>query len=201
MKAVANIMQIEEQFFREINSMAGRFELIDWAMITLSSPNTWIIVGLSAFLIILLKRNQKVMDLFISTLIALAAADLTSFRIIKPLFARERPCRILEDVNLILNHCGGSYGFTSNHAANAFAVWAILASKLGLRSAWSLLALTLASSVALSRVYLGVHFWGDILGGAALGIITAAVVQRLRVETVSSAISQRLFAYLPSSGK
>lgn len=181
--------------------MAGRFELIDWVMITLSSPNTWIIVGLSAFFIILLKRNQKVMGLFISTLIALTAADLTSFRIIKPLFARERPCRILEDVHLILNHCGGSYGFTSNHAANAFAVWAILASNLGLRSAWSQLALTLASSVALSRIYLGVHFWGDVLGGAALGIITAAAIQRLRVDALSGALSQKLFAYLPSSGK
>jgi undecaprenyl-diphosphatase len=194
-------MDMEEQFFREINSMAGRFAIIDNAMITLSNSNTWIVVGLSAFVIISFKRSEWLMSVLFSAVLALACADLTSFRIVKPLVARERPCRILDGVNLILNHCGGSYGFTSNHAANAFAVWAVLAMNFGLRSPWSLVGITLASSIAVSRVYLGVHFWGDVLGGAVLGVIIAMILMRFGAARFSGALSRKLLSHLPSSGK
>lgn len=196
-----NFMEMEEQFFREINSMAGRFAIIDNVMITLSNANTWIVVGLSAFVIISLKRSEWLMTVLFSAILALACADLTSFRIVKPLVARERPCRILDGVNLLLNHCGGSYGFTSNHAANAFAVWAVLAMSFGLRSTWSLIGITLASSIAVSRVYLGVHFWGDVLGGAVLGVVLALILMRIGASRLCSALSRKLFSYLPSSGK
>jgi undecaprenyl-diphosphatase len=194
-------MELEEQFFREINSMAGRFAVIDEVMIALSSPNTWIAVGLAAFVIVSMKRSEWLMSVFFTAILALACADLTSFRIIKPLVARERPCRILDGVNMVLNHCGGSYGFTSNHAANAFAVWAVLATSFGLRSPWSLIGITLASAVAVSRVYLGVHFWGDVLGGAVLGVLITIILMRVGASRICAALSRKLVSHLPSSGK
>lgn len=194
-------MEIEIQLFREINSLAGRFEFIDGLMIMLSSPKTWVVVSLSAFVMIAVKRSEWLMGVFFSALITLSCADLTSFRVIKPLIARERPCRMLDDVQLILNHCGGSYGFTSNHATNAFAVWAIVAINFGVRSTWSLIGITLASAVGISRVYLGVHFWGDVLGGAVIGAIVALLLTRLGLHSFCATISRRLISYLPSFGK
>jgi undecaprenyl-diphosphatase len=194
-------MDIENQLFLEMNSLAGRFDVIDSVMIALSSAYTWIFFGFSLLVIISLRRQEQVLAAYIQASLALACSDFVSFRIIKPLIARERPCRILDDVVLVLNHCGGSYGFTSNHAANAFAVWASIAICFGSRSTWSLLGITLASAVAISRVYLGVHYWGDILGGALLGVLLAIMLGRLGLGTFSNTAAKSYFRYFPSSGK
>jgi undecaprenyl-diphosphatase len=76
--------------------------------------------------------------------------------------------------------CGGAFGFVSSHAANSFAlagfVWFLLRqyySKIG----WILF--LWASGVAYSRVYLGVHYPGDILGGALLGLAVSWLVWQL----------------------
>jgi membrane-associated phospholipid phosphatase len=67
----------------------------------------------------------------------------------------------------------GSPSFPSGHAMSAFAVATAIA-LLAPRLRWPVLAL--ASVIAFSRVYLGVHFWIDVLAGAALGIAIGAVI-------------------------
>lgn len=76
----------------------------------------------------------------------------------------------------------GGYGLPSGHAQQATAFWAALAAKL--RGPWVRLGATMVPLVALSRVYLGVHFVGDVLAGAALGLGAAGIglaVERLEV--------------------
>jgi membrane-associated phospholipid phosphatase len=67
----------------------------------------------------------------------------------------------------------GSPSFPSGHAMSAFAVATAIA-LLAPRLRWPVLAL--ASVIAFSRVYLGVHFWLDVLTGAALGMTIGAVI-------------------------
>lgn len=195
------LMQVEELMFRWLNSQAGRFKLLDNLMATLSSPYTWIVVGLAILFAALVKRHQFITSAFISSIFALAVSDIVSFHVVKQLVARERPCRFLEDVTLILDHCGGSYGFTSNHAANAFAVWSTVMLHFGLRSPMSLLSIWLATLVAMSRVYLGVHFWGDILGGAVLGALVGIGLFRAGLPRLSDYLAKKIIDYFPSFGK
>jgi membrane-associated phospholipid phosphatase len=61
-----------------------------------------------------------------------------------------------------------SYGLPSGHAQNGLAVWGFLAEHMKRRWAW-IAALALVGLISLSRVYLGVHFPGDVLGGWVAG--------------------------------
>lgn len=106
-------------------------------------------------------------------------ADRVSVLCFKEVFCRLRPCHALDNVflvklkgfSLVYDHCGGQYGFISSHAANVFS----LSTALGLyfhRSRPLLPLLFLwASLVGYSRIYCGVHYLGDILGGSIVGIL------------------------------
>jgi undecaprenyl-diphosphatase len=72
------------------------------------------------------------------------------------------------------------YGFVSSHAANSFALasFTILIIR---NKYYSVFIILWASLVSYSRIYLGVHYPGDILGGAILGIVLGFIVYRLLV--------------------
>ncbi len=85
----------------------------------------------------------------------------------KEFFERARPCNALSDVLTPLG-CTGSYSFPSNHAINNFAAAAFF-SKLFPK--YKIILFVSASLVAISRVYLGLHYPSDIIAGAAIGMI------------------------------
>jgi undecaprenyl-diphosphatase len=108
------------------------------------------------------------------TLVAVALADWTSMAI-RALVDRPRPpLRYPEPKTLVpLPHDGS---FPSGHAATSFAAATMLS------FAFPKLApalLILASAVAFSRVYVGVHYPLDVIGGAALGVLVATALRRL----------------------
>ena len=86
--------------------------------------------------------------------------------ILKPLFARPRPCDIRPEMLTLVARPHG-WSFPSGHTASAFAAAFALClqnRKLGVP------ALVLAAFIAFTRLYLYVHFPTDVLGGAVLGI-------------------------------
>lgn len=127
-------------------------------------------------------------------ILTIVLTDQLSASVLKPWVARFRPCRpeagLDFAVHMVRGHCGGKFGFVSSHAANFFGM-ATFISLFFRTKAWVLPSFLLAALAAYSRVYLGVHYPGDVLGGALLGMLmgsfTAWLVQltsaRLGLET------------------
>jgi undecaprenyl-diphosphatase len=106
----------------------------------------------------------------------ITASDQLASGVIKPLVQRPRPCHVPElegKLHLVDGNCGGPYGFVSSHAANTFALatflWLLFSRRHG-RAGWYPM-FAWAAVVSYSRIYLGVHYPGDILCAALLGIV------------------------------
>ena len=108
------------------------------------------------------------------TFVAVALADWTSMAI-RALVDRPRPpLRYPEPKTLVpLPHDGS---FPSGHAATSFAAATMLSFAF---PAFAPALLILAAAVAFSRVYVGVHYPLDVIGGAALGVLVATALRRL----------------------
>ncbi len=112
-------------------------------------------------------RRVAVYSAVIASVIALGIAVLISSNYDHP-----RPFMNRGDVVLLLPH-GADSGFPSDHTTVAFA----LAAAMGLyRPRFGIVLLLMASLIAFSRVYVGVHYPGDVAGGALIGIGVAIAV-------------------------
>lgn len=123
--------------------------------------------------------------------LVVAASDVTSSYILKNIFQRLRPCRLDELkplINMFGQRCGGKFGFVSSHAANAYALVSFTHLALELKGKWTLVLWILPIIVGYSRIYLGVHYPGDIIGGWIVGVCWGLglgfVFKHLRRETI-----------------
>lgn len=127
-------------------------------------------VFIAAFLVLNFKRRGWI--LLFGFVLATGLSDFTSSTLVKKNVQRIRPCNdpaMLEKIHTRVP-CGSGFSFTSSHAANHFAAAVFLIGIFGGRLRWlGPLALTWAGLIAFSQVYVGVHYPGDILFGAALG--------------------------------
>lgn len=102
-------------------------------------------------------------------LLVIIIGDQVNSSFIKEVVGRIRPCRVLPDVRLLVG-CGAGKSFPSTHAVNNFAAAVIFG--YFYRSARPYL-FGYATVVAYTRVYCGVHYPSDVLGGAVLGMLLA----------------------------
>ncbi len=132
---------------------------------TITDVNNWFITYILLVAILFKYGGRKGRIALVLALVMVAAADQFGYRILKENIGRIRPCDALTDI-LTPHGKSGSYSFPSNHALNNFAVAVFFSS---LYPQFTVVLFIVASLIAVSRVYLGVHYPSDIIGGAIIG--------------------------------
>jgi len=121
----------------------------------------------TCLVLLLWKGDRRLRFAVLFSLITVTICDQLSSSIIKPLIERPRPCWDME-VHLLVN-CGAGFSMPSSHAANLFGQAYFFRTVAPISARYLI---PLAIFVALSRVFVGVHYPADILIGAALGTLS-----------------------------
>lgn len=173
------LMDIDAEALLAVNGMYSSFQDALWWMVSTKWSSALLVLSL---LWILIHKNRR-HALLVLAMVALAVllADQVSSGLIKHLVERLRPTHdpSLENaVHIVNGYRGGMYGFVSSHAANFFAIATLVSFIMRHRLVvialygWGL-------AQCYSRMYLGVHYPGDILGGIIVGVLAGWLVWRL----------------------
>lgn len=188
------LIHIDQQWLLAINGWHS--EWADVLMWYISKSTTWLplyalLVGLIVYRFGILSpslcregrrgswriRLLRVLIILAGFAVAVGLSDFVSSGIIKPWVCRLRPTHepaLAGMLHLVNGYTGGMYGFVSSHAANTMAC-ALLFSLL-YRNKYATVALMLWVALnSYSRMYLGVHYPGDIIGGLLVGTLIAGL--------------------------
>jgi len=167
-----NLQKIDEYFFRLINS-AG-WEQMDGMMILISSKWFWIPLYIYILYLIYKRFSDQFLKILLGLGLLIFLADFGSVHLFKEVFERARPCHFLDGIRVV-DGCGGPFGFISSHASNSFAIAFFMALLFRNFSGFAVL-FSWAVIIGFSRIYLGVHYPFDILGGMFWGLFVSLLV-------------------------
>jgi undecaprenyl-diphosphatase len=194
------IIQFDKQLLLMVNGSDSVF--LDYVVLTLTNAKTWIPLYLSLFYVVVMTHKPNWRDI----LLILGAAGLCVLlagtvddSIVKPLVARWRPTHDPEIgmlVDVVNDYRGGNYGFFSAHASNTFSI-ALFFSLLMRHRLFVIFMVCWSLINCWTRLYLGVHYPGDITVGLIWGAIVGYSVYRLYCRITIPARYDMKHLYVP----
>jgi len=183
---------LDKQLFLLLNSFHSRF--FDVVMWYASDKLIWLPLYFILIYLIARKYGWETFAVLLTLAVLISLSDQVS-GFIKDTVMRLRPSHepeLLDQVRNLRGYVGGNYGFVSAHAANSFAFAYFVYKFLNLRYTilgpglfiWALI-------VSYSRIYLGVHYPGDIIAGAVLGLALAFLITTLYKRVINSFCNSR----------
>ena len=177
MEFLQNIMEWDKELFLYLNSFYNGFW--DTIMLMITRKETWFpFFAIILFYIVKNYRSKSLLIIIFLVLLIVAADQLSG--LMKITFQRFRPVHEPAIEYLVHNvlRKGGLYGFVSSHAANSFAI-VVFTSRIFKNRSYFFLVLFWALIFCYSRIYSGVHYPLDILGGAILGAVIGIMLYKL----------------------
>lgn len=172
------LVTLDHQITIFLNQLGSEQMDAFWLWITEASSWYWM-YGACILLFFILDRAWGFVALA-ATLITFGLSDWISVHAFKDVFERLRPCHqegVMEYIRLVPEGCGGSFGFVSSHAANTFGLAVFFSRYFKPYVSWAPYFFGVYCVLnAASRVYLGVHYFGDVLGGAILGTLIGSMM-------------------------
>ena len=169
--------KIDTSLFHFLNGSISN-PLFDLIMPIITDQDLWVIPILLLIGWLIIKGGKRGRIAVGALILAFLLTDIIAAQIIKPYFGRLRPSHAMtESINLLVSK-GGKFSFVSNHAANSFCLATILSYFF---SQWKNKLYVLSGVIAFSRVYVGVHYPGDIIFGGLFGYGMAWMVLSLWV--------------------
>jgi undecaprenyl-diphosphatase len=166
--------QLDTTFFLFLNTLFST-TILNYFFVAITDARFWIIPGLFAAALFVIKGRQYAVTVLCLAIITVAISDPVSSQIVKPIFNRHRPCHpdtTIQGAHFLLGF-KNSGSFPSSHATNMFAQAMLFT--LFYRARWPIF-FGFASLIGFSRIYVGVHYPGDVLGGAVLGVTIGFMV-------------------------
>lgn len=168
-----NLVELDQNLFLYLNNLG----VSSWDSFWLFITNKWSSIPLYLVLLFLLYKNlglQKTIITLLVVALMITITDQLSYAV-KHAVMRLRPCGepSLEGLGRFVAKCG-SYGYFSGHATSSFALATFLGLVLKKHVKYLFTGLIFwAFFVSYSRIYVGVHYPGDVLTGMLVGILVA----------------------------
>ena len=193
------LIHLDKELLLWLNGSDSLF--MDSLIMTLTNAKTWIPLYLSLFYVVL-KSNATVKDILL-VMVAAGACVLLSGTIddtiVKPLVARWRPGHDPEIgmlVDTVDGYRGGKYGFFSAHASNTFSI-AVFFSLLMRQRLFTVFMVSYSLINCYTRMYLGVHYPGDITVGLLWGGLVGWCVYKGYCRLTRPAVYTRQLCDIP----
>jgi undecaprenyl-diphosphatase len=180
MSIIEQLNSWDTSLFLLLNGIhAPATDLIMW---WISKPHTWLPLYLLLLYFLFSKKGWKfTLIILVSVALLILVSDQLSVHLFKNVFQRLRPSNnpeIREFVHIVKGYRGGDFGFISSHASNFFSTAIFLLHIFRLKW-YTVLALIIATVVSFSRIYLGVHYPGDVFCGALFGSMLGFIFYRV----------------------